>query len=75
MGRPGLVGASGAHLKFKVGQEGATFEDIGFNLADNYEKLLVNQPLNIAYVVEEDQWRGNRRVQLLIKDIKLENEQ
>ena len=75
MGRPSLVGASAAHLKFKVGQEGATFEAIGFNLADHYEKLLVNQPLNIAYVVEEDQWRGNRRVQLLIKDIKLENEQ
>ena len=75
MGRPSLVGGSAAHLKFKVGQEGATFEAIGFNLADHYEKLLVNQPLNIAYVVEEDQWRGNRRVQLLIKDIKLENEQ
>ncbi len=75
VGQPSLVGGSAAHLKFRVRQEGATFEAIGFGLADHYEKLLVNQPLDIAYVVEEDQWRGNRRVQLLIKDIKLENEQ
>ncbi len=75
VGAPSLVGGSSTHLKFRVRQEGATFEAIGFDLADHYEKLLVNQPLDIAYVVEEDQWRGNRRVQLLIKDIKLETEQ
>ncbi|MEE9465389.1 MAG: single-stranded-DNA-specific exonuclease RecJ [Candidatus Neomarinimicrobiota bacterium] len=73
-GQPTLVGNTAAHLKFRVRHEGAAFEAIGFDMADHYEKLLLNRPVDIAFVVEENQWRGNRRVQLLIKDIKMESE-
>jgi len=71
VGLPRLLGDSAAHLKFQVRQDGATFDAIGFDMADHYEKLLLKQPLDIAYVVEENTWRGNRQVQLHLKDIKL----
>ena len=70
-GTPRLVGESAMHLKCAFTQNGATFEAIGFNMADHYEKLLLDQPLDIAYVVEENDWRGKRSIQLQLKDIKL----
>lgn len=71
VGSPRLLGESATHLKFKVKQDGVTFDAIGFNMVDHYEKLLLNEPLDIAYVVEENVWRGNRQIQLQLKDIKL----
>ncbi len=73
-GQPALVGSTATHLKFRVQHEDAAFDAIGFDMADHYEKLLLNQPLDIAFVVEENQWRGKRRIQLLIKDIKMESD-
>ncbi|MCK4579031.1 MAG: single-stranded-DNA-specific exonuclease RecJ [Candidatus Marinimicrobia bacterium] len=72
-GEPRLVG-NAEHLKFQASQNGAIFDVIGFNMADHFEKLILNAPLNIAYVVEENVWRDKRRVQLQLKDIKMENE-
>jgi single-stranded-DNA-specific exonuclease len=70
-GTPRLVGEQAMHLKCSFRQDGVTFDAIGFDLADHYEKLLLNKPLDIAYVVEENEWNGKRSIQLQIKDIKL----
>lgn len=70
-GTPRLVGKSTDHLKCQLHQHGVTLDAIGFNMADQYEKLLLNKPMDIAYVVEENQWQGNRKVQLQLKDIKM----
>ncbi|UCH10060.1 MAG: single-stranded-DNA-specific exonuclease RecJ [Fidelibacterota bacterium] len=70
-GSPRLVGDSAAHLKCQFHNNGTALEAIGFDMADHYEKLLLNKPLDIAYVVEENEWQGNRKVQLQLKDIKM----
>ena len=70
-GAPRLVGDSATHIKCRFRQNGVAFDAIGFDLADHFEKLLLNKPLDIAYVVEENEWRGNRTVQLQLKDIRL----
>lgn len=70
-GVPRLVGESATHLKCRLLQHKAAFDTIGFDMADHYEKLLLKKPLDIAYVVEENEWQGNRRVQLQLKDIKM----
>ena len=66
-----LVGASASHLKCRLGQEGVAFDAIGFDMADHFEKLLLNQHLDVAYVVERNEWQGNRKVQLQLKDVKV----
>jgi single-stranded-DNA-specific exonuclease len=71
VGSPRLVGDTAAHLKCQFQSNGTALEAIGFDMADHYEKLLLNKPLDIAYVVEENEWQGNRRIQLQLKDIKM----
>ena len=70
-GIPKLLGRDQNTLKFSVKQNKTPFESIGFNMAENYEKLIQNAPIDIAYVVGENYWNGQRTIQLELKDIKL----
>ncbi len=72
VGRPYVVGTK--HLKLSVKQQNsAIFESIGFGLAE-YESLLrPNQPFSICYTVEENVWKEQKRIQLNIKAIKINN--
>jgi len=70
-GIPKLLGRDQNTLKFSVKQNKTPFESIGFNMAEHYEKLIQNVPIDIAYVVGENYWNGQRTIQLELKDIKL----
>jgi single-stranded-DNA-specific exonuclease len=64
------VGADGAHLKMKVGDGGTIFDAIGFKFGPMAERLSRGDKLDIAYTFEENEWNGERKYQLNIKDIK-----
>ena len=42
-------------------------------MAEHYEKLIQNIPIDIAYVIGENLWNGKKTIQLELKDIKLSN--
>lgn len=62
------------HLKLLVEQknEQVTLDAIGFNLAEFANNL--DNPFSIAYTIEENNYRGNKTLQLLLKDIKVNND-
>jgi single-stranded-DNA-specific exonuclease len=64
------VGMDGAHLKMKVGDGGTVFDAIGFKFGPMAERLTRGDKLDIAYTFEENDWNGERKYQLNIKDIK-----
>jgi single-stranded-DNA-specific exonuclease len=64
------VGLDGAHLKMKVGDGGTIFDAIGFKFGTMAERLTRGDKLDIAYTFEENEWNGERKYQLNIKDIK-----
>jgi single-stranded-DNA-specific exonuclease len=72
VGSPYRVGNN--HLKFKVKHKQRVFDSIGFSLGDMLEEL-DDAPrhggVDLAYVLEENEWQGRRRLQLRIKDIKV----
>lgn len=72
-GKPYVVGTK--HLKLNLKQQNSTiFESIGFGLAE-YESLLQpNQPFSVCYTVEENIWKDQRRLQLNIKAIEIDNQ-
>jgi len=72
VGRPYIVGTK--HLKLNIRQQNsAIFEAIGFGRAE-YENLLQpNQPFSVCYTVEENVWKDQKRLQLNIKAIKINN--
>jgi single-stranded-DNA-specific exonuclease len=70
-----MVGSNGEHLKLDLVQtsSGITriFPAIAFNQADHFEHIRRGLPVDICYSVEMNEFRGNRNLQLNIKDIKL----
>lgn len=71
VGVPTVVGQG--HLKMKVSQKGAeTFDVIGFNM---HEYLPVmrddDHKIDIAYSLEENNWRGRCSLQIRLRDVQL----
>ena len=69
VGNPRLVG-NGDHLKFRAKKGETSYDAIGFNMGNHYEKLITGKPIDIAYVVEKNEWQGRTSIQLNIIDIK-----
>jgi single-stranded-DNA-specific exonuclease len=68
-----MVGSNGEHLKLDLCQETATmksFPAIAFSQANHFEYLKAGKPFDICYSIEMNEFRGNRNLQLNIRDIK-----
>ena len=69
VGAPAQVGRN--HLRFKARQNGRVFDCIGFNLGDLSYRLSPGEAnLDIAYMIEENEWRGRKQIQLRIIDLR-----
>ncbi len=70
VGSPYIVGKN--HLKFKVKQKHRIFDAIGFSFGDALEEIEdPDAALDMAFVLEENEWQGQRKLQLRLKDIKV----
>jgi single-stranded-DNA-specific exonuclease len=58
------------HLKLFITQAGTSnkFDVIGFNMGQYHSQL--NDPFEIVYTIEENHYKGNVTLQLMLKDIK-----
>ncbi len=70
VGSPSVVGTN--HLKFRVRKKTQILEAIAYNMSDKYyDRLQYERPrLNLAYVIDENEWQGRRTLQLRIKGLK-----
>lgn len=69
VGAPMQVGNN--HLRFNARQNGRVFDCIGFNLGHLAYRLAPGESnLDMAYVIEENEWRGRKGIQLRIKDLR-----
>lgn len=68
-----IIGATKKHLKLKIRTDASRTEldAIAFNMADVYGKLKPDQPIDIAYTIDINEWNGSRKLQLKLKDISL----
>ncbi len=64
----------GDHVKFTAKQEGIeqTFVAIGFGFGKYFDLLSSGMTFSIAYTVEENDYLGNKSLQLYLKDIKFD---
>ena len=69
-GQPRLMG-NGEHIRFIVSQNGRNYPAVGFKLSSHYEDLIRGVPVDIAYVVEVNEWQGQSNIQLNVRDIQL----
>ena len=59
------------HVRFSLKQNGVTLTGIGFNMADKMPLLQTNYPLDIIYKIEENEWNGEKTLQLKVLDFKI----
>lgn len=72
VGIPYIVGSK--HLKLTIKQENSTtFDCIAFNQSDYLKDLPQHKPFSVCYTIEENVWKEQRRLQLNIKAIKIDN--
>lgn len=61
------------HLRIVLKQGEHTYTGIGFGMADKYELLKNGQPVDVVYKLDENEWNGNKSLQLRLIDIKASN--
>ncbi|MFC1499913.1 single-stranded-DNA-specific exonuclease RecJ [Candidatus Zixiibacteriota bacterium] len=70
LGSPKRVGGEGAHLKFMVDiQSGNGIDVIGFNMGDRIGDLEAGT-IDLVFAFEENEFRGVRRAQIRMKDMR-----
>ena len=67
---PKKVGKDNTHLKLSLIHENFSFEAIGFNMANVFNKIIKYKKFDIVYQIKENNWNGLNSIQLLLKDIK-----
>jgi len=68
-----MVGSSGEHLKLDLCHTSTSqriFSAIAFSQAEHFEYIRGGNPIDICYSIEMNEFRGNKNLQLNIKDIK-----
>jgi single-stranded-DNA-specific exonuclease len=69
-----MVGSSGEHLKLDLCHESTgikSFPAIAFSQANHFEYIKAGNPFDICYSIEMNEFRGNKNLQLNIRDIKI----
>ncbi|MFA6183727.1 MAG: single-stranded-DNA-specific exonuclease RecJ [Parcubacteria group bacterium] len=67
------VGNGEKHLKLFVRSKDGSpkiFEAIGFNLSERFGELKTGDKINLLFNLEQDEWNGNKKIQMKIIDLK-----
>ena len=67
-----LIGKEGKHLKLKLTTHNSqltALDAVAFGMGELYGKLDVQKPLDIAYSIDMNTWKGDTNLQLKLKDI------
>ncbi len=59
------------HIRFVLQQHDKVFTGIGFNMAQKFHLLENNMPLDIVYTLENNEWNGEKMIQLKVIDLKI----
>ncbi|HEY6506016.1 MAG TPA: single-stranded-DNA-specific exonuclease RecJ [Chitinophagaceae bacterium] len=59
------------HVRFSVRQDNVTITGIGFNMADKFPLLQMKQPVDIVFKIDENEWNGEKSLQLRMIDLRL----
>jgi single-stranded-DNA-specific exonuclease len=66
-------GAEGQHLRLLLRKGGATYEAIAFRLGHLADALRRRPLIDVAYNLEANEWNGERRLQINVKDFRRAN--
>ncbi len=56
------------HLRFSLRQNGTVLTGIGFGMADKITLLQGNQPVDVVFKIDENEWNGEKNLQMRVID-------
>lgn len=59
------------HIRFVLKQGNITFNGIGYYMKDKFDLLLQKKPLDIAFTIDENEYMGNKSLQLKMVDLRI----
>jgi single-stranded-DNA-specific exonuclease len=59
------------HLRFVLRQDGIGFSGIGFGMAEKLPLLQMKKPVDIVFKIDENEWNGQKSLQLRMIDLRL----
>lgn len=66
------LGADKKHLKLLLQQDfGPILEAVAFGMGELYNSLKKDDQIDVVYTIDENTWKGNTKLQLKVKDIKM----
>ena len=57
------------HIKFELNQDGVYMTGIGFNMAEKFPLISSSTPFDIAFTIDQNTFKGNTNLQLIIIDV------
>jgi single-stranded-DNA-specific exonuclease len=63
------------HIKFSLRQDNLVFSGIGFGMAEKFHLLQLQHPLDILFTLDENEWNGNKSLQMKVIDFNLSENQ
>ncbi|GAB3050393.1 single-stranded-DNA-specific exonuclease RecJ [Virgibacillus ainsalahensis] len=66
------IGSKRNHLKLQFRQDGVLLDGIGFGMGDLHPHISPHTPVTIAGELGINEWNGNKKAQIIIQDMKIE---
>ncbi len=67
------VGKNNSHLKLEIKNKGQVVDAIAFNMGNLASLISDNKEVSLVFTPEINSWRGRKKLQLKIKDIRFKN--
>jgi single-stranded-DNA-specific exonuclease len=59
------------HIRFSLRQDNIVFNGIGFGMSKKFPLLQMNQPVDVVFTLDENEWNGEKHLQLKVIDFRL----
>ena len=59
------------HIKFSLKQNNTVFPGIGFKMADKFQLLQMQKPIDVVFKIDENEWNDTKTLQLRVIDFRL----
>ena len=59
------------HVRFSLNQGNIIFTGIAFGLAHKFHLLNLKKPVDVIYMLDENEWNGNKHLQMKVIDFRL----
>ncbi|HSZ84671.1 MAG TPA: hypothetical protein VK787_01500, partial [Puia sp.] len=59
------------HIRFSLKQDNIVFSGIGFNMSEKFYLLQMKKPVDVVFILDENEWNDQKHLQMKVIDFRL----